>query len=108
MKQAALISITSCQRVQTLAKLKLSDLFWNKEQRTCTFRLLELLKHSRRGMLGVVTFKKFEPDKLQCVVRVLKEYINRTKKWRKKVDRLFLSNRADHIKICHKKDSSIP
>lgn len=98
-KLATLMLITSCQRVQTLAKLKISDLFWNKDRSTGTFRLSELLKHSRRGTLGVVTFKTFEHDDKLCVVRVLKEYLFRTKEKRKNIDYLFISIRNDHIKV---------
>lgn len=98
-KLATLMLITSCQRVQTLAKLKISDLFWNKDKSTGTFRLSELLKHSRRGTLGVVTFKRFEQDDRLCVVNTLREYLFRTKQKRKNIDYLFVSIRGDHIKV---------
>lgn len=103
-KLAALMLITSCQRVQTLAKLKISDLFWNKDKSTGTFRLSELLKHSRRGTLGVVTFRQFVQDQRLCVVHTLKEYLFRTRGLRKKIDYLFVSIRGDHIKV---KESTI-
>lgn len=96
MKVAALMLLTSCQRVQTLSTFKLSDLFWNKDKTVATFRISEPLKHSRRCTLGLISFRVFHIDTSICVVRALRSYLNRTKPFRKQEDRLFLSVRKDH------------
>lgn len=100
MKLAVLMLLTSCQRVQTLSTFKISDLFWNDANTTATFRLSELLKHSRRGTLGMISFQRFDEDPILCVVRTLRSYLYRTENVRKGQDRLFLGIRQDHQTVC--------
>ena len=82
-KLVLLMLITSCQRVQTLSTFKLIDLLWSQDNHTVVFRLSETLKHTKRGSLGVITFRSFKDDPRVCVIRALKEYISRTSELRK-------------------------
>lgn len=95
-----LMLLTSCQRVQTLAALKTEDLFWAPNGRSATFRLTELLKHSRRGTLGLIHFTEFCTSRDLCVITVLKEYLARTRDLRKSNrGHLFLSHRRPHDRV---------
>lgn len=99
-KLAMLMLLTSCQRVQTLATLKLGDLFWAPDGRSATFRLTELLKHSRRGTLGLIHFTEFCASRDLCVITVLKEYLARTRDIRKgNKDALFISHRRPFDRV---------
>lgn len=105
-KLAMLMLLTSCQRVQTLATLKLGDLFWAPDGRSVTFRLTELLKHSRRGALGLFHFTEFCSSRDVCVITALREYLSRTESFRKSnedKDYLFISHRRPHDRV--KKDA---
>ena len=77
-KLVILMLLTSCQRVQTLSSLKIDDLLWSQDDETAVFRLSQTLKHTKRGSLGVLTFKHFQEDPRICVVRTLREYVERT------------------------------
>lgn len=92
-KLCMLMLLTSCQRVQTLATLKVADIFWDLDGGSVTFRLTEMLKHTKRGTLGMVHFSEFTQDRSLCVITVLKEYLTRTKPCRKSRPYLFLSHR---------------
>ena len=81
-KLVMLMLLTSCQRVQTLHVLQLEDLLWSQDGKTGVFRLSKTLKHSKRGSLGVITFHEFKEDPRICVIRTLKEYVNRTSELR--------------------------
>lgn len=98
-KLAMLMLLTSCQRVQTLATLKVGDLFWAPDGRSVTFRLTELLKHSRRGTLGLIHFSEFSSSRDLCVITVLKEYLSRTRDLRGNKDPLFISHRRPHDRV---------
>lgn len=100
LKLAMLMLLTSCQHVQTLASLKTEDLFWSPDGRSATFRLTEMLKHSRRGTLGLVHFTEFIASRDLCVITVLKEYLLRTREFRRgTADPLFISHRKPHDRI---------
>lgn len=88
-----LMLLTSCQRVQTLATLKPADIFWNSDEKSATFRLTEMLKHTKRGTLGMIHFVEFAQDKSLCVILALKEYLKRTESLRGKARYLFISHR---------------
>ena len=75
--------LITCQRVQTLSTLLITDLLWSKDRKVAVFRLSQVLKHSRRGSLGVITLKKFDDDPRLCVVRTLKFYLEKTSEIRK-------------------------
>ena len=83
-KLVMLMLLTSCQRVQTLDSLKISDLIWSDDENTAVFRLSQTLKHSKRGSLGLLSFHAFEENPRICVVRTLKEYLSRTFELREK------------------------
>lgn len=92
-----LMLLTSCQSVQTLAMLKTRDLFWPPDRRSATFRLTKLLKHSRRGTLGLIHFTEFSASRDLCVITILKEYLNRAEELRKDhTGSLFISHKKTH------------
>ena len=88
-KLVLLMLLTSCQRVQTLSILLISDLLWSQDRQTAVFHLSQVLKHNKRGSLDVLTFKSFETEPRICVVKTLKEYLDRTKELRE-------SNKLQH------------
>lgn len=92
-KLCMLMLLTSCQRVQTLSTLKVSDIFWDSGVGAVTFRLTDMLKHTKRGTLGMIHFTEFVKDRSLCVITVLKEYLSRTKPLRKLKPYLFVSHR---------------
>lgn len=99
-KLSMLMLLTSCQRIQTLATLKTSDIFWAPDGKSVTFRLTELLKHTKRGTLGLLQFTEFKDERSLCVITVLREYLERTKKWRNGThNSLFLSHRKPHDRV---------
>ena len=81
-KFVVLLMLITCQRVQTLSTLHLKDLLWSKDNKTAVFRLSQVLKHSRRGSLGVITLRHFDKDPRLCVVRALKAYVDKTSELR--------------------------
>lgn len=91
LKLIILMLLSSCQRVQTVSKFKVNDLFWSSDKSVATFRMSELLKRSRRGTLGLMSFKKWDEELKLCMVRTLKAYLVRTARHRKGENSLFLS-----------------
>lgn len=91
LKVVMLLLLTSCQRVQTLSTLKVSDLNWDDDYKHAIFRLSSMLKHSKRGTLGLLKFHSFTENKKLCPVRALKSYLVRTNGFRNGQDGLFLS-----------------
>ena len=100
-KLVLLMLLTSCQRIQTLSTLRISDIIWSENENTAVFRLSTTLKHSKRGSLGVLSFKTFEDPRI-CVIRTLKEYLSRTEELRTNEDKiedfLFLSTMPPYAK----------
>lgn len=88
-KLVCLLLITSCQRVQTVTALKLSEKIEGTED--VVFRLTTRLKHNTRGTLSLIQFKPFKEDKKICVVSAIKEYMDRTSDVRGNKDQLILS-----------------
>ena len=85
-RMVMLFLLATSQRVQTLLTLKVTDIFWADNEQTVVFRLSELLKHHRRGSLGILTLKAFVQESKLCVVRCLKKYLQRSESLRGKDD----------------------
>ena len=91
-KLLVLMLLVTAQRVQTIASLKIDDLCWSQDNKTGVFRLSSVLKHTRRGSLGIITLKAFDNDPRLCVVRTLKSYLDKTEELRgENVRNLFIS-----------------
>lgn len=95
-KTLLLMLLTSCQRVQTMHVLKISDLMYTGDDDTMIFRLSESLKHHRKGSLGFIAFSAYRLDPGLDVVRCLNEYILRTEELRGRVDRLFITTQPPY------------
>ena len=77
-KLVLLMLLCTCQRVQSLGTLSISYIIWSDNQRTAAFWLSKVLKHSRRGSLGILTLHSFLKDSRLCVVRTLRAYLEKT------------------------------
>ena len=74
-KLVMLLLLTTSQRVQTLSSLCSDDLISSEDAKTCVFRLSKVLKHSKRGSLGLITLNEFSQDPRLCVIKCLKAYL---------------------------------
>ena len=90
-KLVVLLLLITCQRVQTLTTLSVTDLLWSKSKSVAVFRLSQVLKHSRRGSLGVITLTTFDKDPRICVILTLKTYLHKTSDIRKDGHKLILT-----------------
>lgn len=82
-KLVMLLSLISCQRVQTLSTIKVQDI--HKEGDGFYILYSEVLKHSKVGKaLGILHIDRFYANKRVCLAFCLKEYLARTRKLRKK------------------------
>ena len=101
-RMVMLFLLATSQRVQTLLTLKVTDIFWADNEQTVVFRLSELLKHHRRGSLGILTLKAFVQESKLCVVRCLKKYLQRSESLRGKDDpHLFVISRKPFRPASH-------
>ena len=89
-KLVTLILLVTSHRIQTLQTLKVSNLLWVRKD-LCIFVLDEKLKHSRGKELGFVQLNAFDKDPRLCVIRCLREYLQRTKKDRGEIDYLLIT-----------------
>ncbi len=90
-----LLALTSAQRCQTLQALSLDNMrFADKE---CTFYFTKLLKTSRPGKhQSPLVLKAFTPNEQICPIKVLKEYVKRTKSLRGQCNQLLISYQQPH------------
>lgn len=65
--------LTSCQRVQSIHVLRVSDIMYTEDDDSMVFRISEPLKHQRRESLGFLAFSAYRLDPGLDVVRCLKE-----------------------------------
>lgn len=100
-KLTTLLSLVSCQRVQTLASIKVQDIHKNGNGYYCLNS--ELLKHSQVGKaLGLLHIDRFSDDNRICLAFCLRHYLKRTKHLRKSdkhgkpVGRLILSYKGPY------------
>ena len=96
-KLCMLIALLSGQRCQTLQVLKITPDAMRLTESKCTFFVNSLLKHSRRGThQSPIELNSFEENKALCVIRVLHEYLNRTRPLRGDCKNLFITLLAPH------------
>ena len=91
LKLLLLLLLITCQRLQTIQSLSIDDMIWSDNGNTVVFRLSKVLKHSRRGSLGVITLKAFLQDPRLCVLRTLKQYLEKTAEVRKDIKSLIIT-----------------
>lgn len=95
MKLTMLIALTNAARSQTIHLMDMN--FVDKVMGDYVFLLNEHVKQSRPGYKEPnVYIKAFPPDRRICVLTVFKEYISRTKCFRKKHGKLLLSYKKPH------------
>lgn len=87
LKLVMLLALVTAQRAQTLSLLKLGDL--TDKGSEVIFRISAALKTKAAGS-AIITLREFTEDSDLCVVRTLKDYIQRTKELRKN-DSLLIS-----------------
>ena len=76
-KVCMLLALLSAQRVQTIYYLTLDNTRISKDQ--VDIAVVDLLKHSRPGKVGVkLSLKAYPDDRRLCIVHYLREYIKRT------------------------------
>ena len=92
LKLLLLLLLITCQRLQTIQSLNIDDMIWSNNDNTVVFRLSTVLKHSRRGSLGLISLKAFEEDPRLCIIRTLKAYLDKTNEVRdKSCNKLFIT-----------------
>ena len=91
LKTILLVMLTSGQRCQTIHALNIKQC--EIKSNNITFNVTKMLKHNNiKNRLNVISFDAFSDNKRICVVTYLKEYMKRTKPFRKENnDQLFLS-----------------
>ena len=94
MKLVVLLLLVTSQRGQTILALSLDGLGLSEQ---AVFRLKVLLKHNRLGdRLDTLVLKPYHHSARLCVVRTLKEYVQRTEKIRGNVKQLVISFMRPH------------
>ena len=89
-KFVVLFLLVTSHRVQSLQVLKVTNLVWPKQD-VAVFLLDERLKHVKSQELGFIQLNAFFSEPKLCVVKCLKEYINRTANLRKGIRYLVLT-----------------
>jgi hypothetical protein len=97
LKTVMLLALSTCQRTQTLAALKLSNAKFHQTKVVFTFDIP--LKTSRPGYETIVEIYTFHQDVRVCPLSCIKEYMARTKIMRGQVDQLFVSFQKPHAKV---------
>lgn len=88
LKLVMLLALTTAQRLQTLQSLDISFL---SKGATYKFQIMDKMKQSRPGKGSlVVTLEAFPPDRRLCIIKVLNEYLQRTKQLRNGETKLLL------------------
>ena len=96
-KVAMLLLLVTAQRGQTIIALSIKDMECTE---VLVFKLQKLLKHNRMGdPLDCIKLRPYDQCFRLCVVRAVKEYLNRTKKVRKGETQLLLSFVPPHKAI---------
>ena len=93
-KLVTLLALVTGQRCQTISLLNLNDL--EIQENSVKIRIKQLLKQSKPGShLPEIYIEKYVNDENLCVVKTLKEYIEKTKTLRKN-DELLLTTQKPH------------
>ena len=96
-KLCILIALLSGQRCQTIQALQITPDAMQLTDSKCTFHVNSLLKHSWRGThQALIKLYSFKTNESLCVVHVLQEYLNRTRKLRGDCPNLFVTLLAPH------------
>lgn len=93
LKLIALLALTTGQRVQTLAAIRVSNIK-RLNDGSCEIGIFDKLKTSKPGSSTVLQLPKYVDERL-CVVRALDQYLFTTEKHRE-CDALFLSTRRPY------------
>lgn len=97
-KLTVLLLLSTAQRGQTIWRLHLSGM--KLTDFGVKFHMQHQLKHNKPGEpLSTSKIYAYKPDSVICLVRCLKEYIHRTRKFRKREDQLLLTTRQPYEKI---------
>ena len=99
LKCAFLLIISTGQRIQTLSKIKIKNIFFKEEN--CWIVIDQLLKHSRsKTQQAPLEFSGFKDNEALCPIKTLKDYLSRTKEIRNNKgtgqEQLFISFRKPH------------
>ena len=98
LKLCMIIALTSAQRIQSLKFMDLDHL--QLRNNSITFHFEKLIKQNRPGNVGFsVTLESYPPDRRLCVVRYLREYIERTSMLRGDERQLFISYKKPHKRV---------
>ena len=98
LKVCMLLALTSAQRVQSLSYLHL-DLMQILNN-SVTFQFLDLLKQSKPGNTNSsLKIQGYPPDRRLCVLRYLRQYIERTRDIRGTERYLFISFKKPHGRV---------
>lgn len=96
-KLAALFALCSAQRVQTLCKIKISEI--QLVDSTVTIRCCARLKTSKPGSILEMKFHEFTDSQL-CLVKCLRCYISRTDTLRNS-NNLFITTKPPYNSVSH-------
>lgn len=96
-KLCSLLSLASGQRIQTLAAIRTNNIIFNSDNGV-EIHVTDKLKTSRPGKSTLLSFAVLTQRPSLCVVRVLKEYIQRTSALRED-DRLFISYKVPYKSV---------
>lgn len=98
-KVVMLLSLISCQRVQTLSTIKVQDV--HKDGDGYYILYSEVLKHSKVGKaLGILHIDRFYANKKVCLATCLRDYLSRKKnKNAKPCGPLILSYEGPHLPV---------
>lgn len=90
-----LLALSTAQRRQTLAAIKLSNI--KRLSDRYEIEIADLMKTSRPGTYQpLLTLPIFRENPQLCVVRTLEMYLTKTSPLRKEIDNLFLTTRQPH------------
>ena len=90
-----LLALLTAQRVQTLELMSLDNMMLTKHK--VTVHIADLIKQSRPGQhLAYIKLKAYAPDRKLCIVKLLNEYVDRTKSIRKHERKLLISYIEPH------------
>lgn len=89
-KTVTLLALTTAHRPQTLASIKISNVKLTSEG--IEIKIPEIIKTSGPGRFQpLLTFRRFTQDPALCIVSVIENYIEFTKKLRGSIDELFIT-----------------
>ena len=95
LKLVTLIALLSGQRCRTVHKLSMDCMQLSDTK--CVFQICSVIKQTRKGNhLAPIELLAFAENEKLCVIKVLEEYIKKTRDLRKEERRLFVSYQKPH------------